>query len=262
MTEGNEKVDGMNVVTESTIQEPGDAPVVEGPNPSSTAQSGTKWILIGAVVVVAGFLLWYFDAKAYLQQALAWVEGLGPAAPIVFGLLYIVACVLSLPGSVLTLGAGALFGVVTGSIVVSISSTLGATASFLIGRYLARDAVARKTEGNARFKAIDEAVGREGWKIVGLLRLSPLFPFNLLNYGLGLTKVSLRDYFLASWIGMMPGTIMYVYLGSLVNVPEEATTGQTILKYVGLAATILVTVYITKIAKKALAEKVSREGVS
>lgn len=195
----------------------------------------------------------------FFTNALNWVEQLGPTGPAIFILLYIAACVLFIPGSALTLGAGAIFGVVRGSIIVSIGSTLGATAAFLVGRYVARDWVARKIEKNEKFKAIDQAVGAEGWKIVGLTRLSPVFPFSLLNYAYGLTKVSLRDYVLASWIGMMPGTVMYVYLGSLARLGVEtqnATTAQTVLKIVGLLATVVVTVYVTRIAKRALARRI------
>ncbi len=194
-----------------------------------------------------------------LKSGLDWVEQLGPTGPALFILLYIAACVLFIPGSALTLGAGAIFGVVRGSIIVSVASTLGATAAFLVGRYFARDWIARKIEKNEKFAAIDQAVGREGWKIVGLTRLSPAFPFSLLNYAYGLTKVSLRDYVLASWIGMMPGTILYVYLGSLARLgvdAQQTTPAQTVLKIVGLVATIAVTVYVTKIARAALARRV------
>ena len=197
-------------------------------------------------------------ASSY-RNLLNWIDDLGIIGPIVFILAYIVACVFFIPGSALTLGAGALFGVVRGSILVSVASTLGATAAFLVGRYLARDGVARKIEGNQKFSAIDKAVGREGWKIVGLTRLSPIFPFNLLNYAYGLTDVRLRDYVLASWIGMMPGTVMYVYIGSLARLGVEAaetSVAQTVLRIVGLIATIAVTVFITRIAKEALNQKV------
>ena len=166
---------------------------------------------------------------------------------------------LFLPGSILTLGAGLLFGVVLGSVYVSIASTVGATAAFLIGRYLARDRVARKIEGNKTFQAIDVAVAEGGWRIVGLTRLSPIFPFNMLNYAFGLTHVSLRDYFFASWIGMMPGTVMYVYLGSLAGSlaalgsgARVRTPGEWALYTVGLLATVVVTVYVTRRARAAL----------
>lgn len=199
-----------------------------------------------------------------MGNALNWVEQLGPTGPAMFIFLYIAACVFFVPGSALTLGAGAIFGVVKGAIIVSVASTMGATAAFLVGRYVARDWVARKIEKNEKFKAIDSAVGDEGWKIVGLTRLSPVFPFSLLNYAYGLTRVSLRDYVLASWIGMMPGTVMYVYIGSLARLgvdAGQASTAQTALKIVGLLATVAVTVYVTKVARRALNQRIdSREA--
>src|SRR5690606_28498352 len=112
--------------------------------------------------------------------------------------------VLLIPGSALTLGAGALFGVFWGTVYASTGATLGATCAFLIGRYLARDWVAARIARRPAFVAIDRAVAEEGWKIVGLTRLSPIFPFVLLNYAFGLTRVSLRDYVFASWLGMLP----------------------------------------------------------
>ncbi len=213
--------------------------------------------VIAALVIVAIF---YFKLPAMLQglfkQVLDWIAGLGILGLILFAAIYILACILFLPGSVLTLGAGALFGVVKGSILVSISSILGATAAFLIGRYFARDLIAKKIEGNPKFAAIDQAVAKDGWKIVGLVRLSPVFPFSLLNYAFGLTKVSLRDYVVASWIGMMPGTVMYVYIGSLARAGAQETTPlQWALRGVGLVATVVVALLLTRIAKKALAKK-------
>ena len=174
------------------------------------------------------------------------------------------AC-LFLPGSILTLGAGVVFGVVKGSIIVSFASTLGATVAFLVGRYLARGWISGKIEGNAKFKAIDDAIGREGWRIVALTRLSPIFPFNLLNYAFGVTRVPLVQYVLASWIGMMPGTIMYVYLGSLAGSlatlggasgGQARTPAQWALYAVGLLATVAVTVYVTRIARRALSQRI------
>ena len=222
-----------------------------------------KPIVIAVVVIGLIFAAKAFELPQKLQDALGWVEGQGTTGVIVFVGIYVVACVLFIPGSILTLGAGAVYGVVMGSIVVSIASTLGAGCAFLVGRYLARDAIQRKIEGNRKFAAIDEAVGREGWKIVGLTRLSPVFPFTLLNYAYGLTRVSLRDYILASWIGMMPGTVMYVYIGSLVGDlatlgTERSRSGQEWALYiVGLIATVVVTVYVTKVARRAIAEKVA-----
>ena len=228
----------------------------------SAAKSGFnwKWLLYFGVAVALIAAARYFHVQDLLKQALDWVGQLGPWGPVIFIALYIVATVLFVPGSVLTLGAGAVFGVVWGSIYVSIASTLGATCAFLVGRYLARDAIARKIEGNERFAAIDKAVANEGWKIVGLTRLSPVFPFTLLNYAFGLTQVRLGHYMLASWIGMMPGTVMYVYLGSLAKAASgerTRTTGEWVLYGVGLLATVIVTVFVTRIAKKALAKKIA-----
>ena len=230
--------------------------------------TGSRLMLVVIGIGVVAFLvaLRYFHVPDLLRRSLDWVAGLGPAGVLAFVVIYILACVFMLPGSVLTLGAGAVFGVLKGSAIVSVAATLGATAAFLAGRYLARNRVARMIEGNERFRAIDEAVGREGWKIVGLTRLSPVFPFNLLNYAYGITRVSLRDYFLASWIGMLPGTVMYVYLGSLAGSLADLgghgrgrTPAQWALYAVGLLATVAVTVFVTRIARAALAAKVRQE---
>jgi uncharacterized membrane protein YdjX (TVP38/TMEM64 family) len=230
---------------------------------SKAAGSKIKVSLVIAAVILLLAAARYFHVQELLRNALEWVGGLGAWGPLIFIAIYILACVLFLPGSVLTLGAGVLFGVIKGSIIVSISSTLGATCAFLVGRYLARDWVGKKISSNEKFQAIDDAVAREGWKIVGLTRLSPVFPFNLLNYAYGLTRVSLRDYFFASWVGMMPGTIMYVYIGSLAGeVAKLGSEGRTrtsaewALYIVGLIATVVVTVLITLIARAALRKKV------
>lgn len=224
-----------------------------------------KLALVGAAVGGLFVLSRFVDIQGALTSTLEWIDALGWAGYLVFIGLYILACVFLVPGSLLTLGAGAIYGLFRGFLVVSIGSTLGATAAFLVGRYFARNWVADKVEGNAKFKAIDDAVASEGWKIVGLTRLSPAFPFTLLNYAYGLTKVSLRDYFLASWIGMIPGTVMYVYIGSLAGnlatlgtegAPADAP-GKVALQAVGLLATVAVTVYVTRLAKRALDAQVT-----
>jgi uncharacterized membrane protein YdjX (TVP38/TMEM64 family) len=205
-------------------------------------------------------LVRYFPVQDWLRQALDWVRTLGPWGPVVFAAIYVVATVLLIPGSVLTLGAGAVFGLGHGLVVVSLASTTGATLAFLIGRHLARDVVARRIEGNDRFTAIDQAVAIEGWKIVLLTRLSPAFPFNLLNYAFGLTRVKLGHYVLASWIGMLPATALYVYLGSLAQAATAERTrspGEWALYGVGLGATLAVTVLVTRIARRALNRKLS-----
>ena len=224
-----------------------------------------KWVLVGIVVALLVTSFRYWNIQGVLQDFLEKIQELGAVGALLFVGVYIVACVLFFPGSILTLGAGGIFGVVKGSVLVSISATLGATAAFLAGRYLARDWVTHKIEGNKKFRAIDEAVAKEGWKIVGLTRLSPVFPFNLLNYAYGLTKVSLRDYFWASWIGMIPGTILFVYIGSLAG--DLASIGtqkqvRTPIEWVfygaGLLATLAVTFYVTQVARKALKERIPK----
>ncbi len=208
--------------------------------------------LIVAVLIALGFLL---PVGSYLETFLAWVEGLGWWARVVVVLAYIVSCVLFIPGSAITLGAGALFGVVEGCIVVSIGSTLGACAAFLVGRFVMRDAIARRLGAYPKFAAVDRAVASKGGRIVFLTRLSPIFPFNLLNYAFGLTGVRFGPYALASWIGMMPGTVMYVYLGAAIRVAtDEKTLGEKILFVVGLVVTVGVATLVTLIARKALAE--------
>lgn len=225
--------------------------------------------LIAAVVIIGLFAaLRYSDLSSRLRDVLAWVENLGWLGIAAYILIYIAACVLLIPGSVLTLGAGVVFGVAKGSVIVSIASTLGATIAFLTGRYIARGWVVRKIEKRPFFRAIDEAISAEGWKIVLLMRLSPVFPFSLMNYALGLTPVKVKDYILASWIGMLPGTVMYVYIGSLAGTlaslggsadGQQRTTGEWALYGIGLLATLIVTVYITRIAKRALSQRITRE---
>jgi uncharacterized membrane protein YdjX (TVP38/TMEM64 family) len=213
-----------------------------------------------------------FSLQGLLGDALQWVQNLGPAGAIAFIGIYILATVAFLPGSILTLGGGALFGIVLGSVYVFVGATIGATAAFLIGRYVARDWVTKKIEGNASFKTIDGAVGREGLKIVTLLRLSPVFPFNLLNYALGVTGVSLRDYVIAC-LGMIPGTVAYVYLGSVVGNVAMVAAGEQldstenaivtwVIRIIGLIATFAVAIYVAKVARKALSEQLPENSTA
>lgn len=208
----------------------------------------------------------FVDIQGVIKGLLDWIDGLGFWAPIAFIGIYAIGTILFLPGSLLTLGGGFLFGIFKGAPAVVIGATLGATGAFLMGRYVARGWVAKQLEGRPKFKAIDDAVAREGWKIVGLTRLSPVFPFNLLNYGLGLTQVTLRDYFFSTFFGIMPGVLLYVYLGSLVSDlatlgagNREKTPAEWAFLIIGLLATAAVTIYITKIARSALNQKVETE---
>lgn len=214
-----------------------------------------------AAVVAALAVARYADAPALFPGLLDRIRALGGLAPLAFVLLYVVASLAFLPGFPITLGAGAVLGLAAGAVTVSIGATLGATAAFLTGRYLARDWVARRIAGHPAFEAVDQAVAREGWKIVGLARLSPAFPFNFLNYAFGLSRVSLRDFFFASWIGMTPGILLYVYIGSLAG--DLATAAgrhargpvEWTFYAVGFCATLAVTVYVTRVARQALARR-------
>lgn len=202
------------------------------------------------------------NLQEFLENALQWINSLGAIGGIVFIGIYIIATLAFLPAALLTLGAGVIFGVTWGSVYVFIGATLGAIAAFLGGRYLAQGWVKEKISSYKKFAIIDKAVSKEGLKIVLLVRLSPLFPFNLLNYAFGITSVSFQDYLIGS-VGMIPGTIMYVYFGSLVGdialIGSKNQPGNIILHWViqimGLIATIAVTVYVTKIAKKALKDE-------
>lgn len=217
-------------------------------------------LALGALALV-GLGIGARYAGAYVPQFALWVDSLGFWGPAVFVLGYALAVVAFVPGSLLTLAAGAIFGIVEGTVTVFIAATLGASAAFLVSRHLARGAIERRLEGNAKFSAIDRAIGEDGRKIVFLLRLSPAFPFNLLNYGLGLTRVRFADYFVAS-LGMIPGTLLYVYYGKLIGDVAALAGGASVERgweyyavlVLGLVATVAVTTVVTRIARRALRE--------
>lgn len=217
-------------------------------------------IAIGAVGLALLFLVGR-QAGGYVPQFAEWVDSLGVWGPLVFIAGYVVAVVAFVPGSILTLAAGAIFGIGAGVVYVFVAATLGASAAFLVSRYVARGAVEQRLAGNAKFAAIDRAVGEQGRRIVFLLRLSPAFPFTLLNYALGLTRVRLADYVVAC-VGMLPGTLLYVYYGKLAGdvaalaggaAPERGAEYYAVL-VLGLVATVVVTALVTRTARRALAE--------
>jgi uncharacterized membrane protein YdjX (TVP38/TMEM64 family) len=228
-------------------------------------KSRTKLILyiVIGLAVLAALILGGGKIAHYIPQFAEWVASLGVWGPVVFILGYAVAAIAFVPGSLLTLAAGIIFGLAKGTVFTLIGATLGASGSFLIARYLARARIEKKIAGNAKFAAIDQAVGREGFKIVALLRLSPVFPFNLLNYALGLTKVPFLHY-LAACAAMLPGTLLYVYygkaLGSLAALASGAKPQKGpefwIVLGIGLLATIVVTTFVTRLAGKALRQQI------
>ena len=219
-------------------------------------------IFLGLAVVILLAAAVFLPVTDWLPALVTWVRDLGALGVLAYAVVYILATVLMMPGSILTLAAGFMYGPVWGFLAVSPISVLAATISFLLGRTVAREAILRRVEANPRFAAIDAALGREGFELVALLRLSPAFPFALSNYLFGLTGVRTSHYVLGSWVGMLPGTFMYVYFGSLVGDVTQLAGGATegasgprrVLLVVGLVATVAVTVYVTRLARRALAE--------
>ena len=206
-----------------------------------------------AALVAAVHLL---PLAVWFQHFDHWVARLGWAGPLIFVVVYVSGTVLFVPGSVMTIAAGVLFGLWAIPI-VSAGSTLGAALAFLIARHLAREKVAKLVAANEKFRALDQAVGEQGGRLIALLRLSPLIPFNLSNYLYGLTNVGFWPYVLASWLGMLPGCCLYVYLGAAGKVGldhQHRPRGALADGFfgIGLAATIIVTVIVTRVARRAL----------
>jgi len=217
----------------------------------------SKLIVLVLVVIALSILSAILPIKDWIRSFIGWVQQLGPSGVIVFIAAYALATVLFLPGWIFTVGAGLVYGIVGGTLVALGGAIIGATLAFLIARYLLRKNIEEFANKNPRFKAIDDAVGKNGWKIIGLLRLSPLIPFNLSNYFYGITSVSFAAYVAVSAVGMIPGTLLYAYLGAIgkAGISGEKTqhgAAQYILLGIGLVATIAVTVLVSRIAKNAL----------
>lgn len=216
--------------------------------------------------LVAGLFVLGRKAGGEIPRFAEWVASLGALGPVVFIGGYALAVVAFVPASLLTLAAGAVFGLGPGVVYVFCAATLGSSLAFLVSRYLARGLVEKKLAGHAGFAAIDQAVAAQGRRIVFLLRLSPAFPFTLLNYALGLTRVRFPDYVLAS-VGMLPGTLLYVYYGKLAGDVAALAGGAAVEKgaeyygvlVLGLVATVAVTAVVTRTARRALAEATSRK---
>jgi len=165
----------------------------------------------------------------------SWINDAGILGPLVFMFIYIIGTIFFFPGSVLTLAGGALFGPVYGTFYTLTAATIGASFSFLIARYLLSDYVEQKTGG--RMKQLKDGVEKEGWRFIAFVRLVPLFPFNLLNYALGLTRIKLWHYIITSYICMLPGSLAYTYFG---YIGKEAATGGDGLIQKGLMALALI----------------------
>jgi uncharacterized membrane protein YdjX (TVP38/TMEM64 family) len=222
-----------------------------------------RLVIAIVVMTLVAAALWLLPIKPWLLALLQWTAAHREQAWTLFILTYVIATVCFLPATILTLAAGAIFGLVTGSVLVSIGSTLGATAAFFVGRSVARQWISRRIAAWPRFRALDAALGERGFLIVLLTRLSPAFPFFLLNYAYGVSSVKPRDYIAGSWIGMMPATVAYVYLGTLAASLAQVVSGgaagasqvgslRWALLALGVVATITVTVVVTKLASRQL----------
>jgi uncharacterized membrane protein YdjX (TVP38/TMEM64 family) len=232
-----------------------------------------RFLVLAAIAIAALLAMFLLPLEQWILALAAWIRNAGWQGVALFAGAYILGAVLLAPGSVLTLAAGFAYGPLLGTLLVSPVSVLAATAAFFIGRYTARDWVARKVSTHENFAAIDRAIAHNGFKVVLLLRLSPIFPFNLLNYALGLTGVRARSYVGASLLGMLPGTFLYVYLGSLITNAAQLTEGGReggvagqVLFWGGLVATVAVTLLISRLATKelnaVLAAAPAKEGQS
>ncbi|TLY72144.1 MAG: TVP38/TMEM64 family protein [Gammaproteobacteria bacterium] len=221
------------------------------------------WAIAALLMLAAA---WFLPVKPWLGAALTWAASHREPAALVFIALYVLATVCLIPGLILTLAGGAIFGLARGVALVSAGSLLGASAAFFIGRTFARKWTQQRIAAWPRFRALDGALGERGFWIVLLTRLSPLFPFNLLNYAYGVTAVRPRDYIAASWLGMLPATVLYVYAGSAAANLAQALSGRvrtgksaTVLLVVGLAATVAVTALVTRVARRRLEHETPHE---
>ncbi|XP_057975749.1 uncharacterized protein LOC131163062 isoform X2 [Malania oleifera] len=231
---------------------------------AGTAVKGTLVAGLLLVGVVGGFAtvgyVYRDQINAFLTQFSGFIDGYGPAGYALFVVVYAGLEILAIPAIPLTMSAGLLFGSITGTVIVSISGTVAASVAFLIARYFARERILKLVEGNKKFLAIDKAIGENGFRVVTLLRLSPLLPFSLGNYLYGLTSVKFVPYVLGSWLGMLPGTWAYVSAGAFGRaiIQEESEfglpggDGQLWTLGLGLLATAAAAAYVTRLAKDAV----------
>jgi uncharacterized membrane protein YdjX (TVP38/TMEM64 family) len=207
--------------------------------------AGRPWVrpfLLGLALIAMLVAAKVFGLGARLGEVRTWILGLGAWGPVVFIALYAVAVVAAIPGSVLTIAAGAMFGSVLGVGIVSIASTLGAALAFAVARWFARDSVARWLSRNDEFLKLDRMTSEHGAIMVAITRLVPLFPFTLLNYGFGLTRVPFRTYVLWSWVCMLPGTILYVVGADAVT--RGLAEGRVPWPLVGVIASVAAILFI------------------
>jgi uncharacterized membrane protein YdjX (TVP38/TMEM64 family) len=202
----------------------------------------------------------------WMTESLVWIQASGWVGWVVFIAIYALTCVFLLPGSILTVGAGAAYGFWSGTLLVTTASVAGAVLNFATSRYLVHDWLHRKFSHNAKFRALDRAIAHGGWRIVLLSRLSPILPHSIVSYACGLTNISMTRFTLASWIGFIPISAAYAYTGALIGKIAKAKAGMPhgidswLLYGLGLAVTILVTIWSAKIAARALKTEVPLES--
>ena len=224
----------------------------------------TRALIAAAVVSALAAAAWLLPVADWTTRLAVHARGTGATGVVIFIAAYILSTIAVLPGAILTLAAGFAYGPLWGLAIASPASVAGATCAFLLGRTFLRGWAERTVGNSPRMRAVDAAVSREGFKLVMLLRLSPLFPFSVLNYALSLTSVSLGQYVLASAIGMLPGTALYVYLGSLAPAAAEISSAghgggatRIVLYATGLIATVAVVIIGTRAARRAIAANIS-----
>ena len=223
----------------------------------TAAVGGRRRVWVKPVLFVAALAAILIAFRVFglgdrLVELRAWIVDLGPLGAVVFVLIYGVATTVALPASVLTLAAGAMFGSVMGVVLVSIGSTLGAAGAFALARWLARDSVSRWLSGNERFRKLEALTERHGAIIVAITRLVPIFPFNLLNYGFGLTRMPFGTYIFWSWLCMLPGTVLYVVGADAFT--QGLAEGRVPWPLLGaLAAALVILVLLVRFARRTLA---------
>jgi len=226
-----------------------------------------RWCSLAVIVIALLASARAFPMDRLMGNLRQRIEDLGFLGPLSFLLVYALTTVLVLPCSPVTVVGGAVFGLLWGTLLAAVGATLGATLALLVSRHVVREKVFHLSKGYSRFAAIDQAIGKEGWKVVGLLRLSPVVPFNLINYLIGLTAIGIWPYTVATFVFILPGTFMYVYLGYLGGRGlETASAGQfagTWMEWAlllsGLVATVAVTLYVTRLAREAIRKQTQLE---
>ncbi|OUU78773.1 MAG: hypothetical protein CBC38_06570 [Gammaproteobacteria bacterium TMED78] len=215
-----------------------------------------KLLIIITLIIISLFFIIFFPISIWIDSLLLWINQNHKLSSIIYILIYLFSCIFLVPVSIITLAGGFIFGLFQGIILASISSTLGATISFLLGRYLVKSWVQKKIIN--KHKIINQIMNKQDFITILLLRLIPAIPFGMLNYSLSITNISLKIFILSSWIGMLPITILYVYLGALAdnlkNISEILLNpmSQNIFLFLGVTVTLLLVIYILAKAKKRL----------